>query len=361
MVRRRRPFSRVTHESSDAEFPTDDTTSCLSRGKSIYDVNTPDQNKEHTRIPFLHGSRVGVFLIVLALLLVTICCRSHIDRIRDGLQWQLIQSNGVPLTAGMSGAVRRNRKLESRLGELIRYAKSEAESKGLFTETAASLAKETRKVPKKKDHSALLHIEDIRNGARSQAILCHRDSDCGRGRCAASKCVCAAGYVGTQCTRPIHFIIEKDEDDIEKQRHIVLPLAGMDYFSNSMFGEDQQLYETCLVFYSTKEQESYPSDRNDTAHEQIILYPSEGDVDHDQEKGDTEDSEEGESMVLGAFVKHIFGTDGDTKANTRALERLLTSLRECLSIEIFPGDTRSMLHKYIFENLRAIHAVHILP
>lgn len=62
--------------------------------------------------------------------------------------------------------------------------------------------------------------------------------------------------------------------------------------------------------------------------------------------------EEQEDLILRAYVEHVFGSTGVTEENTKALETLFISLRECISITMFPGqDTSSLLHKYVLNHL----------
>lgn len=257
------------------------------------------------------------------------------------LLWK--ESQGVPLSARMPG---RNRNLEGRLGKLIQHAEAQARLKGFFTETGASLQRRDRNRSRMKSLNAdLAMLHDAVHGRKKKIVLCHGDEDCGRGMCVASRCVCAVGYVGTQCTRPVQLIVEKEEDDIETQRHVVLPLGGTDYFTRRMFGEAQPLYAECNVFYSPKEEENML----DSTSKTFVLYPNPNPVESAPE---VVLKEEHEDLILHAYVEHVFGSTGVTEENTQALETLFISLRECVSITMFPGqDTSSVLHKYVLNHL----------
>lgn len=257
------------------------------------------------------------------------------------LLWK--ESQGVPLSARMP---KRNRNLESLLGKLIQHAEAEARLKGFFTETGASLQRRDRNRSRMKSLNADLEmLHDAVHGRKKKVVLCHGDADCGRGMCVESRCVCAVGYVGTQCTRPIQLIVEKEEEDIETQRHVVLPLGGTDYFTRRMFGESQPLYATCHVFYSQKEEENML----DSTSKSFVLYPTPNAVENAPEDILKEEQED---LILHAYVEHVFGSTGVTEENTKALETLFISLRECISITMFPGqDTSSLLHKYVLNHL----------
>lgn len=261
------------------------------------------------------------------------------------LLYLLNESNGVPVSPWMP---RRSKNLEIRLGKLIQQAKAEAASKGIFTETGASLLRAERKKARMKSFQAdMSMLRDAVNGMKRKVILCYTNADCGRGVCVASKCVCAVGYVGTQCTRPIHLIIEKEEQDIETQRHIILPLGGTDYFTERMFGEEQELLRQCNVFYSRAEETMYRSPAKNV--ESFTLYPNPEKKtplsSHEEEEQEDKDS------ILHAYVEHVFGSSGATEENAHALETLFTSFRECLSIHMYPGNHHTLLHKYVLHNL----------
>jgi hypothetical protein len=255
--------------------------------------------------------------------------------------------NGVPAAAWMP---RRNTNLEIRLGKLIQQAKADAASKGIFTEMRASLLRTEQHKQRMKTYEADMAIlRDAVNGMKRKVILCYTNADCGRGACVGSKCVCAVGYVGTQCTRPIHLIIEKEEQDIETQRRIILPLGGTDYFTDRMFGEEQELFAQCNVFFSRKEEEGYHSTGKDSDIESFVLYPN---PEHEKAKAShEEDEQEDKDSILHAYVEHVFGSVGATEENMHALETLFTSLRECLSVHMYPGSHDTLLHKYVLQNL----------
>lgn len=247
---------------------------------------------------------------------------------------------------------KRNRRLEARLEDMIRNAEKEARLKGLYTETAAyNERQQRRKDPDANTVPGMKMLQDAVQGRRRKVVLCYEDADCGRGICVASKCSCAAGYAGTQCSRPIYLIVEKEEKDIETQRHVVLPLGGTDFLTDKkMYSNTQEqspLHALCHIFYSWKEYEVSSYNNGENA-EIFVLYPGKG-----TEQNQTDDDQDMHPAHV--FAEHIFGSTNVTYGNIKALETLFTALRACLSVQLFPGDYEdSLLHTYVLNHLPAL-------